>query len=96
MNCAQNIAFSKENGDGYLFSKSVKSLPEKEKTWVLLDNDDWKDVRSRDGTLLYRYKSCVEKFPYTFEIDGKKKPSALQKKDLLPIIQNWPQRKNMK
>ena len=38
----------------------------------------------------------VEKFPYTFEIDGKRKPSALQKKDLLPIIQNWPQRKNMK
>ena len=61
----------------YLFSNQVKSLPEKEKTWVLLDNDDWKDVRSRDGTLLYRYKSCVEKFPYTFEIDGKKENPLL-------------------
>ena len=39
LNCAQNIAFSKENGDGYLFSKSVKILPEKEKKWVLLDQD---------------------------------------------------------
>ena len=62
LNCAQNIAFSKENGDGYLFSKSVKSLPEKEKNmgncWIMMD---WKDVRSRGGTLLYRYKSCVEK-----------------------------------
>ena len=28
LNCAQNIAFSKKNGDGYLFSKSVKGLPE--------------------------------------------------------------------
>ena len=83
LNCAQNIAFSKENGDGYLFSKSVKSLPEKEKTWVLLDNDDWKDVRSRDGTLLYRYKSCVEKFPYTFEIDGKKKTLCFTEKRLV-------------
>ena len=83
LNCAQNIAFSKENGDGYLFSKSVKSLPEKEKTWVLLDNDDWNDVRSRDGTLLYRYKSCVEKFPYTFEIDGKKKTLCFTEKRLV-------------
>jgi transposase len=24
LNCAQNIAYSKTNGDGYLFSKSVK------------------------------------------------------------------------
>lgn len=31
LNCAQNIAFSKKNGDGYLFSKSVKGLPETEK-----------------------------------------------------------------
>ena len=38
LNCAQNIAFSRKNGDGYLFSKSVKSLPETEKTWVLLEN----------------------------------------------------------
>lgn len=73
LNCAQNIAFSKENGDGYLFSKSVKSLPDKEKTWVLLDNDDWKEARSDDGSLLYRYKSCIDQFPYTVEIEGKKK-----------------------
>ena len=31
LNCAQNIAFSKKNGDGYLFSKSVKGLSETEK-----------------------------------------------------------------
>ncbi|MEG0453500.1 MAG: transposase, partial [Coprobacillus sp.] len=44
LNCAQNIAFSKENGDGYLFSKSVKGLSEVEKVWVKLENDDWKEV----------------------------------------------------
>ena len=32
LNCTQNIAFSKEDGDGYLFSKLVKTLPKKEKT----------------------------------------------------------------
>jgi len=39
LNCAQNIAFSKQNADGYLFSKSVKGLSEKEKEWVLLGED---------------------------------------------------------
>lgn len=73
LNCTQNIAFSKENGDGYLFSKSVKSLPEKEKKWVLLENEDWKEIKNDKGTLLYKYKSCIDKFPYHIEIDGKKK-----------------------
>lgn len=83
LNCAQNIAFSKENGDGYLFSKSVKSLPDKEKTWVLLDNDDWREVKNDDGSLLYRYKSCVDQFPYTIEIEGKKKTLNFTEKRVL-------------
>ena len=69
LNCAQNIAKSKRDGDGYIFSKSVKMLPEKEKTWVLLQTG-YKDVFDRNGTLLYRYKSCVDRFPYTFEHEG--------------------------
>jgi len=48
LNCAQNIAFSKKNKDGYLFSKSVKGLPEKEKEWVLL-NTGFKEVKDKDG-----------------------------------------------
>lgn len=31
LNCAQNIAFSRKNADGYLFSKSVKSLLKRRK-----------------------------------------------------------------
>ena len=69
INCAQNIAFSKKNGDGYLFSKSVKSLPEIEKEWVLLDSG-YKEAKDKDGKLMYRYKSCIDKFPYTVEHEG--------------------------
>ena len=83
LNCAQNIAFSKENGDGYLFSKSVKGLPETEKTWILLDNDDWQEVRDENGTLLYKYKSCVDQFPYTIEIDGRKRTIHFTEKRLV-------------
>ena len=38
LNCSENIINAVSNGDGYLFSKSVKTLPEKEKVWVLLEN----------------------------------------------------------
>jgi transposase len=82
LNCAQNIAYSKSNGDGYLFSKSVKQLPETEKKWVLLEND-YQDVRDSQGKLLYRYKSCIDKFPYTIETNGKKHIVYLKEKRLV-------------
>ena len=44
LNCAENIFHALKNGDGYIFSKSVKMLPETEKTWVLLPNN-YRDVK---------------------------------------------------
>ena len=82
LNCAQNIASARKNGDGYLFSKSVKSLPETEKTWVLLE-EGWTDVKDKKGKLLYRYKSCVDKFPYKVEHGGKESIVHLTEKRLL-------------
>jgi len=82
LNCAQNIASAKKNGDGYLFSKSVKTLPEKEKEWVLLQND-YETVRNHAGKELYRYKSCVDKFPYAFEHEGKKVTAGIMEKRLV-------------
>lgn len=82
LNCAQNIAFSRKNADGYLFSKSVKSLPETEKTWVLLE-DGFTDVKDKKGKLLYRYKSCMDEFPYKAGHDGKEYTLKLREKRLL-------------
>ena len=82
LNCVGNIAFSKQNGDGYLFSKSVKGLPQSEKTWVFLE-DGWKDVKDKNGKLLYRYKSCIDEFPYKVEQDGKTVIVHLKEKRLL-------------
>lgn len=82
LNCAQNIAFSKTNGDGYLFSKSVKGLSQKEKVWVLLDQD-FNEMKDNNGKVLYRYKSCIDKFPYTIEHDGKIVSVNLTEKRLL-------------
>lgn len=82
LNCSQNIAFSKKNGDGYLFSKSVKALPETEKVWVLSDKD-WKAIKDKNGKLLYWCKSCIDKFPYKVEQDGKEFTVKLREKRLL-------------
>jgi len=82
LNCAQNIAFSKKNGDGYLFSKSVKTLPEKEKAWVFIDQG-WKKAKGKDGNVSYFYKSCVDAFSYKVEHGGKTTTVDLTEKRLL-------------
>ncbi len=66
LNCAENIYHALKNGDGYIFSKSVKQLPETEKTWVLLDND-YRDIKNANGDVLYRIKECVDEFEYKFK-----------------------------
>lgn len=63
LNCAENIFHALKNGDGYIFSKSVKQLPETEKTWVLLPND-YRDVKNVGGEVMYRIKECVDEFQY--------------------------------
>lgn len=82
LNCAQNIAFSRKNGDGYLFSKAVKNLPGTEKTWGLLE-DGFTDVKDKHGKLLYRYKSCIDEFPYKVEHEGREHTIRLHEKRLL-------------
>lgn len=82
LNCAANIAAAKKTGDGYLFSKSVKTLPDKEKDWLLLDNDYIK-VSTAEGKVLYCYKSCVDEFAYTVEHEGRKMTVKLREKRLV-------------
>lgn len=65
LNCAENIFHALKNGDGYIFSKSVKQLSEVEKTWVLLPND-YRDVKNAGGEVMYRIKECVDEFEYKF------------------------------
>lgn len=80
LNCADNVADALLAGDGYIFSKSVKQLPEVEREWALSE-DGWEDVAGGDGELRYRLKSCVAEFEYgvTGE-DGKKRKAKLEEK----------------
>lgn len=71
LNCARNIyAAAKEANDGYIFSKSVhgRNLSGAERKWVLLDNEQnrWAEVKDDNGATLYKYKSCIDTFGYSF------------------------------
>ena len=83
LNCFNNILHALKAGDGYIFSKSVKSLSETEKTWVLL-KQDYVDVKNNKGEVLYRIKECVDDFVYTY-IDkaGHKKSLKLTEKRIV-------------
>lgn len=72
LNCARNIyAAVREADDGYIFSKSIHGtgLSAQEKQWILLENSSnrYTDYRDESGNTLYRLKSCVDDFPYSFE-----------------------------
>lgn len=71
LNCARNIhAAVVESTDGYIFSKSIhgKGLGDAEKKWLLLDNETnvFHDYHDREGNLMYRLKSCIDTFSYSF------------------------------
>ena len=83
LNCFNNIAHALKAGDGYIFSKSVKTLPETEKTWVLLEND-YADVKNKRGEILYRIKECVDDFSYSYtDTAGHKKTVKLTEKRIV-------------
>ena len=80
LNCAENIFHAVKNGDGYIFSKSVKQLPEIEKTWVLLPND-YREVKNKKGAVLYKIKECVDDFEYKIkESNGRQRTIKLREK----------------
>lgn len=87
LNCTENIVSAILNKDGYIFSKSVKQLPEKEKIWLKSEND-WVCKYDEQGELLYKFKSCIDEFPYTItDINGKKKTVNIKEKRLLTYNQ---------
>lgn len=80
LNCADNVADAVLAGDGYVFSKSVRQLPEQERRWAL-SGDGWADVAGADGALRYRLKSRVAQFSYRVAAqDGRKRSVPLEEK----------------
>ena len=71
LNCARNIHSAIQAGDGYIFSKSCKTLPETEKSWLFNPND-YRDVIDSNGNILYRIKDCIDDYYYSYKQDEEK------------------------
>ena len=83
LNCFENILHALKSGDGYIFSKSVKMLPETEKTWALLKND-YVAVKNKKGEVIYYIKDCVDDFTYNYtDKDGHRKTLKLKEKRIV-------------
>ena len=83
LNCFENILHALKSGDGYIFSKSVKMLPETEKTWALLKND-YVAVKNKKGEVIYYFKDCVDDFTYNYtDKDGHRKTLKLTEKRIV-------------
>lgn len=83
LNCADNIADAVCAGDGYLFSKSIKTLPEKERSWVV-NQEGWVNIYDGSGAILWSYKQVTGEFSYTLtDKDGKKTCVELPEKRIV-------------
>ena len=83
LNCFENILHALKSGDGYIFSKSVKMLPETEKTRALLKND-YVAVKNKKGEVIYYIKDCVDDFTYNYtDKDGHRKTLKLTEKRIV-------------
>lgn len=80
LNCAGNVADAVLAGDGYIFSRSVKTLPAAERAWAL-SPDGWVDVTDEGGNALWSYKEATGDFGYRVTgADGGKSAVSLPEK----------------
>lgn len=73
LNCARNIYEAVKENDGYIYSQSVKKLSAKEKVWVDIQ-DQYKETEE-NGEVVFKIKSCIDEFPYSFVDDNGRKLS---------------------
>ena len=66
LNCAENIYSALKDKDGYIFSKSVKQLSEKERVWALKPEGFVSVQDPDDDSLRFRIKSDIDVFDYEF------------------------------
>ena len=80
LNCADNVADAVLAGDGYVFSRSVKTLPAAEREWAL-SGDGWTDVADGSGNVAWSYKEATDDFEYGVTgADGRRRPVRLREK----------------
>ena len=74
---ADNVVDAVLSGDGYIFSKSVKALPARERAWALSD-EGWQDVPDGRGGVAFSHKASTGDFEYgVTDAGGRRRVVAL-------------------
>lgn len=79
INTLQNIAKIIENGDGYLFSQTIRGPKGKRYHEHVLNDEGYTKTFDQAGNIIYKYKIFTEE--YELKIDGK--PQKLKRKVLI-------------
>ena len=80
LNCGDNIIEAVRDGDGYIFSRSPKTISEEDLKWVL-NPDDYTDVLDVENAPVYKIKSKEMQVDVTYtSTDGTKKTQSLKQK----------------
>ena len=83
LNCARNIHQAIENKDGYIYSKSILQLSEKDRSWIFLDNDRYpesayKRTYDNNNEVIFKIKSRIDEFKYKYEINNNGKKEIIE------------------
>lgn len=71
LNCGKNIFEAVRNYDGYIYSQSVKKLPNIEKKWIDLSNE-YQEIKE-NNEVIFKIKSCIDDYTYHFNDENGKK-----------------------
>ena len=82
LNCGQNIFKAISHNDGYIYSQSVKQLPEVEKEWVLFDRF-YEETRDASGQVVFKIKEQVDDFTYKFTCGGRQYSKRFRQKRIV-------------
>lgn len=83
LSCADNVADAALAGDGYIFSKSVRTLPATERAWAL-SPDGWEGVTDGRGNVLWSYREATGDFEYRVtREDGRREAVRLPEKRMV-------------
>ncbi len=84
INCSQNILEAVKNGDGYIFSQSVKQLNQLELAWLFNPHDYKVVLDPETKKVTYKQKSCIDTYAYNYiDPNGKTHVIELKQKRLI-------------
>ena len=63
LNCTENIINAHINGDGYIYSKAIRSSDDKS---MILNPEGYEEQKDENGEVIFKSKTWIDTYEYTF------------------------------